>query len=334
MAAGRIAIAICITVLASSVASAAPTAAKWRAAVKLPGIVDVVGPRADGRLVLATHGGLFLMRPGGAPTPFARGADGYAGSPGEPYIALASGRQVPGAGCAFQRDAIFALDPDASPGIVRVDRTGRSSRFVDLPAGAFPTGIAFDTAGLFGYRLLVTSFAAGTTTLSAFDCRGRVRVVATGAPHVEGGIAVAPRTFGRFGGTLIAPDELTGRIYAFGPRGRVSLVVDAGLPAGADIGAESVGFVPTRLGRRGAGYLADLGAPGAPTPGSDSLLVLAGADLARASLRPGELIVATEAGARTIAVRCTRRCTVRRVAEGPMVAHAEGHITFSPSAAP
>jgi len=35
-------------------------------------IVDVIGPRSDGRLVLATHGGLFLMRPNGSPTPFAR----------------------------------------------------------------------------------------------------------------------------------------------------------------------------------------------------------------------------------------------------------------------
>jgi hypothetical protein len=293
--------------------------------------VDVVGPRADGRLVLATRGGLFVMRPTGSPMPYARGPQGYAGSSGEPYIALGSGRRVPGAGCAFERDEIFALDPGAPPGIIRVDRSGLSSRFADLPVGAFPAGITIDTVGLFGFRLLVTSFATGTTTLYAFDCRGGARVVATGAPHVEGGIAVAPRTFGRFGGKLIAADEVTGRIYALGPRGRVTLVAESGLPAGGDIGTESVGFVPPNLGRRGAAYLADLGAPGSPTSGSDSLLVLAGMDLSRANLHPGELIVATEAGAKTLAVRCARVCTVRRVAEGPVVAHAEGHITFVPS---
>jgi hypothetical protein len=330
MAAGRLAIALCIAVLASSVASAAPPSARWRTVAKVPGIVDVVGPRADGRLVLSTHGGLFVMRPSGSPTPYARGPLGYPGAAGEPYIALASGRRVPGASCIFQRDVIFALDPDASPGIIRVDPTGRSSRFADLPAGAFPAGITFDTVGLFGYRLLVASFAEGTTTLYAFDCRGRAGVVATGAPHVEGGIAVAPRTFGRFGGKLIAVDELTGRIYAFGYRGRVSLVAESGLPAGGDIGAEAVGFVPPRLGRRGAAYLADMGAPGSPTSGSDSLLLLAGTDLSRADLHTGELIVATEAGAKTLAVRCARVCTVRRVADGPVVAHAEGHITFVP----
>jgi hypothetical protein len=123
---------------------------------------------------------------------------------------------------------------------------------------------------------------------------------------------------------------VTGRIYAFGPGGRVRLVAESGLPAGGDIGVESVGFVPSKLGRRGAAYLADMGAPGSPTSGSDSLLILAGTDLARANLRAGELIVATEAGAKTLAVRCARRCAVRRVADGPAVAHAEGHITFVP----
>lgn len=319
-----------IVLLTSSVASAAQMPPKWRAVAKVPGVLDVVGPRGDGRLVLATHGGLFLMRPGGSPLPYARGPRGYPGSPGEPYIALAMGHRVPGVGCAFGRDVVFALDPDATPGIVRVDRSGRSSRFADLPVGAFPTGITVDTVGRFGYRLLVTSFAAGKTTLHAFDCRGRARAIAAGAPHVEGGIAVAPRTFGRFGGTLIAVSEVSGRIYSFGPGGRVRLVAESGLPAGGDIGVESVGFVPPKLGRRGAAFLADMGAPGSPTSGSDSLLILTGTSLSRANLRRGELVVATEAGAKTIAVRCLRRCTVRRVADGPTVTHAEGHITFVP----
>jgi hypothetical protein len=290
MARGRIAMAICTALLASSIAltaSATPGAGKWRAVAKVPGIVDVVGPRADGRLVLSTHSGLFLMRPAGSPVPYARGPQGYAGSPGEPYLTLGSGHRVPGTGCAFRRDVIFALDPDATPGIVRVDRSGRSSRFADLPAGAFPAGIATDTVGSFGNRVLVTSFSSGTTTLYAFDCRGRAGVVATGAPHVEGGIAVAPRAFGRFGGKLIAADEVTGRIYAFGPGGRVRLVAESGLPAGGDIGTEAVGFVPPKFGRHFAAYLADLGSPGSPTSGSDSLLILAGTDLSHANLHPG-----------------------------------------------
>jgi hypothetical protein len=328
MAKGRVAGAMCVALLASSVASAAPVAAKWRAVAKVPGIVDVVGPRADGRLVLSAHSGLFVMRPGGSPGPYARGPQGYAGAAGEPYIALGRGHRVTGARCAFGRDVTFVLDPDATPGIVRIGRSGRSSRFVDLPAGAFPSGITIDDVGSFGYRLLVTSFASGATTLYAFDCHARARIVASGAPHVEGGIAVAPRSFGRFGGNLIAVDEVMGRIYAFGPGGRVRVVAQPSLPVGGDIGVEAVGFVPSKPGRPTAAYLADLGSPGSPTGGSDGLLVLAGTNLSRANLRAGELIVATEAAARTIALRCARRCTVRRVADGPAVAHAEGHITF------
>jgi hypothetical protein len=176
----------------------------------------------------------------------------------------------------------------------------------------------------------VTATASGKTTLHAFDCRGRDRVIAAGAPSVEGGIAVAPKTFGPFGGALIAADEVSGRLYAFGPGGRTRLVVESGLPAGGDIGVEAVGFVPRMLGRRGTAYLADLESPGSPTGGSDSLLVLPAATVSRARLQAGELVVATEAGAKTLAVRCRRVCTTRRVADGPATAHAEGHITFLP----
>jgi len=318
-----------LVLIAAGVGSAAPPKSTWRTLAKVAGIVDVVGPRRDGRLVLSSHGGLFLLRRGAAPVPFARGPQGYAGSAGEPYLALGHGRVVPGARCSFHRDDVFVLRPGAAPGVLRVDRDGRSHPFVSLPAGAFPSGITIDRAGSF-HRLLVTATASGATTLHAFDCRGRDRVVATGAPSVEGGLAVAPRTFGRYAGWLIAVAEGTGRIYAFSPRGRTRLLANSGLPAGGDIGVEAVGFVPPALGRRGTAYLADLGAPGSPTTGSDSLLVLRAADISRARLRAGDLLVATEAGAKTIALRCRRACTIRHVADGPATAHAEGHITFLP----
>ena len=316
-------------VLAGS-GSAEQAIGTWRPVVSVVGIVDVAGPRADGRLVLASRGGLLLFRPGRGPVPFAGGAQGYPGAPGEPYIALGSGRTLAAAKCSFRRNDVFVLNPGATPGVLRVDRNGRSRPFASLPAGAFPSGIAIDQVGSFGYRLLVTATAAGKTTLHSFDCRGRDRVVTTGAPVVEGGIAVAPRTFGRFGGALIAADEASGRLWAFGPGGRTRLVANSGLPAGGDIGVESVGFVPKSLGRRGTAYLADLGAPGSPTTGSDSLLNLPAAVVRAARLHAGDLVVATEAGARTVAVRCGRACTIRPVADGPATAHAEGHITFVP----
>jgi hypothetical protein len=298
----------------------------------VPAIVDVVGPRADGQLVLATRGGLFLFRPGSPAVEFARGPGGYVAEGGEPYVALAPARRLPGKRCSFHRDDVFALDSDSTPGVVRIVRNGLAVRLVDFPAGAFPSGIAFDLVGRFGYRLLVTAVIGDKTTLYAIDCLGGQTVVTQDAPRVEGGMAVAPLSFGRFGGDLIAPDEYSGRIFAFTPTGAVEVVAESGLPAGADIGVEGVGFVPNRFSRTGSAYFSDLGAPGSPTEGTDSLLVLRGAALEGAGVRGGDLVAATEAGATTISVRCARRCTVRRVAEGPAATHGEGHITFVPNA--
>jgi hypothetical protein len=318
------ALATLLLVVAAGSSARGQAEARWRPLHKLPGIVDVVGPRADGRLVIATRPGLFLLKRGGPVKRFARG---YRLEGSEPYIALARDRRVPAAGCSFRRDDVYVLVPTATPGVVRVDRRGRSRRFVDLPAGAFPSGIAFDTVGRFGNRLLVTAVFGSSLTLYAFDCRGRSTVVLEGGPRVEGGIAVAPRTFGRFAGRLIAPDEIGGRLYAINSDGQAEALTDYAFPAGGDIGPESVGFVPPRFGRRGAAYLADLGAPGAPTPGTDSLLTARGRELVRARVRPGDLLVATEAGALTYAVRCRQRCTVRRIGRGPAVTHGEGHLT-------
>src|SRR5262249_36381538 len=166
----------------------------------------------------------------------------------------------------------------------------------------FPNGITFDDVGRFGRRLLVTAGADGATNVYAIDCLGRVRTVMQGAPRVEGGIAVAHRSFGRFAGQLIAPDEVGGHLVAIDARGRTSTVVASGLPTGGDIGVESAGFVPRRFGAGDAAYLADRGTPGNPHPGTDSILMLAGEGLIGAGVRAGDLLVATEGGADTIAV--------------------------------
>ena len=310
--------------------SAAPPELRWRPLLHVPTIIDVVGPRADGQLVLSTRRGLLLARPGRPATEFARGPAGYVAAGGEPYIALAPARRLPNARCSFKRDDVYALDADSTPGVVWIRRTGQALRLVDFPAGAFPSGIAFDLVGRFGYRLLVTAVVAGKTTLYAIDCLGGRTVVAQDAPRVEGGIAVAPSSFGRFGGNLIAPDENSGRILAFSPTGAVQLVARSRVAAGGDIGIEGVGFVPSGFSRTGSAYFSDLGAPGSPTEGTDSLLALRGTALVRAGVRAGDLVAATEAGAITISVHCARGCTVRRIGEGPVATHGEGHITFVP----
>jgi hypothetical protein len=162
----------------------------------------------------------------------------------------------------------------------------------------------------------------------AVDCRGVVSTLTKHAPRVEGGIAVAPASFGSFAGDLIAPDEQSGRIFAIDPTGHATTVAKSGLPAGGDIGVESAAFVPPAFGPKSVAYLADRRSPGNPHPGTDSILELSGADLARASIRAGDLLVANEGGAQTIVVQCSASCSVRHIADGPRTTHGEGHITF------
>lgn len=203
---------------------------------------------------------------------------------------------------------------------------GSVRRFARLPTRGLENGIAFDSTGRFGHRLLVTSSVSGGTTVYAIDCHGRVEVLTRNAPRLEGGIAVAPATFGRFAGDLIAPDELSGRLYAIGPDGRSSLVTQSGLPEGQDIGVESEGFVPARFKDA---LVADRRTRRNPHPGDDLILGLTHATLAAAGVHPGDLLAVTEGGAQTIAVSCTTSCRVRHVADGPRLAHVEGHVVFS-----
>jgi hypothetical protein len=304
--------------------------AGWREAIRVKQVVDITARRSDNRLVVAANGSLALLRPGGRLGGFARGPGGYATKRGpEPYIALARGQAVPAAGCRFPRDGVYALEPVGRRGVVAIDRRGRARRFVDLPAAGLLSGIAFDTGGGFGHRLLVTATASSGTTVFAIDCRGKAKALTRTGPAVEGGIAVAPRGFGRFAGRLIAPDERSGRIFAIAPSGRATLVADSGLAHGPDIGVESEGFVPRGFGSGWSAYLADRASPGNPHPGDDAILELSGRSLIRSGVRAGDLLIAAEAGARTIAVRCGDRCSVRHVADGPGIAHAEGHIAFA-----
>jgi hypothetical protein len=303
--------------------------AHWRQLLHVTRVVDLTVARTDGRLVVATDGRLALVRPGGRLRPFARGPRGYQTKRGlEPYIALSSGDAVRGAGCRFPPDAVYALEPLGRAGVIVVDANGRARRLVDLRGAGRLKGIAFDTTGRFGHRLLVTGTESGRTSVFALDCRGRAQTVTRTAPPLEGGIVVAPASFGAFAGQLIAPDEKSGRILAIASSGRASLVARSGIPRGGDIGVESAGFVPRGFRAGWSAYLADRVSPGNAYPGDDAILALPGRDVLRAGVRPGDLLVASEGGARTVAVRCRRTCSVTRRADGPPRAHAEGHIVF------
>ena len=207
-------------------------------------------------------------------------------------------------------------------------RAAAYDRFAGISATGLIDGIAFDQTGRFHHRLLVTVDHGATATVDKIDCAGHVATITHSAPRVEGGIAVAPATFGRFASDLIAPDETSGKVFAITPGGKSALVASSGLPHGGDVGVESEGFVP---GDRFADALvADRLTPGNPHPGDDVVLRITGADLRAAGVRADDLLVATEGGAYADAITCGRTtCKVRYVSSGPAVAHLEGHIAFS-----
>jgi hypothetical protein len=292
--------------------------------------VDLAGPRGDGRFAVAAAGRLFVLSRAGALQPFGSGPGGYSTAIGpEPYIALAGNERVAGTRCSFRSGMIFALQPERPPGIIVIGADGQARLFASLPATVTPTGITFDSTGNFGHKLLVTASNHASAAVLAIDCAGGVAAITTRAPAMEGGIAVAPASFGRYGGDLIAPNETSGRVYAVGPDGTVVTLAVSGLPHGGDIGVESAGFVPPGFGASDAAYLADRYSKGNRHPGTDSILRLPGSELIKAGVHAGDLLVATEASARTIVVRCANSCTVRYIAAGPAITHAEGHIAFT-----
>jgi hypothetical protein len=301
-----------------SPAASTGSVAHWTAFAHVGRPLDVVGPRAGGGLVVAAAGRLQLLSTSGRVTGFAPAYRSPGGE--EPYIALA-----PAAGCF--RAPVYALRLKAGRGVVAIGAGGRVSRLATLTARGLLSGIAFDTTGAFGHRLLVTISSGTTATVASIGCRGGVSTVTTSGPRVEGGIAVAPPTFGRFAGDLIASDEISGRVFAITPNGRTLLVADSRLPHGQDIGVESEGFVGP--GALKDALVADRLTPGNRHPGDDVVLRLRAAVLRAAGVRAGDLLVAGEGGAATDAIRCSRAgCRVRHVADGPAVAHLEGHIAF------
>ncbi|MGI8573206.1 MAG: hypothetical protein ACR2L9_11365 [Solirubrobacteraceae bacterium] len=310
------------TAAAASTSTPAPPL-RWRSLIAAPMPVDLAGPRPDGSLVLAAAGKLQILEPSGRIQPF---APTYKQRGGEPYIALFA--PTAGHALCFGPGTIYALELGGGPGVLAV-RARSSHQLVHLRAAGLIDGIAFDRTGGFGYRLLVTINHRLRTTVLAIDCHGHVATVTSSAPRMEGGIVVAPRGFGRFGGDLIAPDEIGGSMYAITPRGRTQLVARSGLPHGQDIGVESEAFVPA--GNRFEMLVADRLTPGNPHPGDNLILQIGAAALHGAGVRAGDLLAVSEGAALTDVIHCgPTRCTVRDIANGPRAAHIEGHVAVLP----
>src|SRR5438094_9851882 len=110
-----------VAVAAATLGAPARGGVVWEQWHHEPGAFDVVGPRADGSLIVAATGKLFTVDHAGRSTRFGT----YATKAGaESYIAMAPGDAVEGAGCRFARDEVFALELQAPIGVMRVDTHG------------------------------------------------------------------------------------------------------------------------------------------------------------------------------------------------------------------
>lgn len=295
---------------------------RWRTFERVLGPLSLAMGRSDGLPVLAANGRLFVLQRSGRLTRF---APAYRSSPAdEAEIA------VPGAGhrhCSFGADNVYALRVENGQGVTRITARGRVRRFAAIDVPGLADGIAFDDVGRFGHRLLVTVGNGLTSTVLAINCHGQSSTITSSAPRIEGGMDVAPRSFGRFGGDLVAPGELDGRIWAITPAGRSIVVANSGLPHASYFGVGSEVFIP---GSPGAVLLAaDRGVPGNPYPGGDALLEIPVASLRSLGARAGDLLVATEGGGFADVIRCgPARCSVRYVAKGPTRSHVDGNIGY------
>lgn len=333
MAIHRVVPLVIVAALCSAVglgAASADSTITWTGLRHVDKVVDLTEPNSQGAILVSAGGRLDLLTSAGAIRPF---APGYSASPGlENYAALSSGLRVGAAHCSWPAGNLYTLRLSHARGITVVTPQGRVSKFVALKPNGLENGIAFDRTGRFGHRLLVTATsttkrATGVTTLYAISCNGRVQVLTRTGPRVEGGMVVAPSTFGRYAGDLLAPDEYTSKIYAFMPNGQARLLVRTGVPSGGDTGTESLGIVPAQFGEA---LVSDRGYPPDKTnPGDNEILKLSRGALTAAGVRPGELLAVSEGGADTVAVSCSSTCRAREIGQGPRRAHIEGHVVFT-----
>jgi hypothetical protein len=316
-----------VALLVFPLSRASAAGSTWQLGAHVLGEFDVVGPPGDARLVVAGADELYLLDAAGRVT---RIATSYLPTQGEPYIAISPGLRDSTSHCYFTRDAIVALDTAPGQlGVILISPAGRQSSLASISGVTGLSGITFDVTGRFGHRILVVgSTPGGLTQISAIDCLGHVTTVGTVSVPLEGGIAVAPSTFGTLAGQLIAPNELDGSIYAVSPSGGLSIVAKSGLPIGSDIGIESLGFVPP--GGPGGAYLADRVTAGAVHPGDDRVLKLGAAALKSRGVRGGDLLAATEGGATVIRIRCAASCSVKSVVSVPTAEHGEGSLIVVP----
>jgi len=176
----------------------------------------------------------------------------------------------------------------------------------------------------------VTGAHPGHSTVAAIDGDGHVTVIRAQAPVVEGGLAVAPSTFGKFAGDLIAQMSFPERCTRSHPTEHRRWSRRRTTRTAGTSESRRLVFIPDLDLASATVYYADRATPGNPHPGTDNLLALDGADLARAGGAPGDLLIRTEGGAGLVAVRCDLiSCRATSIILDNGTSHGEGHIVVA-----
>src|SRR5437764_181130 len=122
-----------------------PGAPRWEVHRPVPQIMDMVGPRSDGRFVVATYRDVRLLGPGRRLRTVASGLP--TSHEVEPHVAITPHQRVPATGCAWRRDDAYLVGPGGHRWVYRIAPSGRSRRFAKLPADETPSGVGYDEGG-------------------------------------------------------------------------------------------------------------------------------------------------------------------------------------------
>ena len=162
---------------------------------------------------------------------------------------------------------------------------------------------------------------ADKTTLYAIDCLGGPQWWHV-AHHASKGASPSPHPGSVGSATTSLPPTSTAAHPRLPWTPAVQLVAGPGVAGAATSASKESGSSPAGSAA-GSAYFSDLGTPGSPTEGTDSLLALRAPTRARP--RPGRRPRCShEAWRKTVSVHCARRCTVRRIGQGPVATHGEG----------
>jgi len=306
-------LALAAAVAGTTVGAAAatpPTAVATRLDT-VTGITDLVGVRTDGLLIARTTGGLRLVDAQGGTYPFA--AQNLARLPGasEPVRMLALAPLLPGDPlCPFRPNDLPVFSPrsGSDQALFMVDAQGVTAPWSSIPDGT-PVAASFDQSGRFGQTLLVAVDRGGDGAVEELDCRGGRADIAHGISGLQPGIAVLAAGAG--GDAVVA--TRTG-LLTVTPSGAVApLLVDGW---STTVGGRVAGLATVPSGFVAGGGAVDF----ADTRG---LLHAGAADLGRAGLRDGDLLVTAGAPARLVGVHCEGgSCAARVLARGDGIGEA------------